>query len=185
VSGTFSISYSFLDLNGYDLYITGGINVYYSTIEMNGGQVIQGGNPYCWDADGDSYNSMECGGQDCEDLIPLVHPGAIEVCDGADNNCVDGIDEEPLSSFSCDDSSFCNGIEFCNHESNQCVSPGNPCPDDGNSCTDDICNSDLDTCEYSCNAENSRDPCCEDSVCSDHPKCRLGLPWLNLLLDGE
>ncbi len=30
---------------------------------------------------------------DCDDSNPAIHPGANEVCDGVDNNCVNGIDE--------------------------------------------------------------------------------------------
>ena len=33
-------------------------------------------------------------GNDCDDGDPLIHPGATEVCDGADNNCDDSIDGE-------------------------------------------------------------------------------------------
>jgi hypothetical protein len=41
------------------------------------------------DADGDGYAADE----DCDDGDASVHPGAVEVCDGVDNNCADGVDE--------------------------------------------------------------------------------------------
>jgi len=44
----------------------------------------------CPDADGDGYADSACGGTDCNDAKPSVHPGAAEVCDGFDTNC-DGV----------------------------------------------------------------------------------------------
>jgi len=41
------------------------------------------------DADLDTYTSDV----DCNDNDPAVHPGAAEVCNGVDDNCVNGIDE--------------------------------------------------------------------------------------------
>jgi hypothetical protein len=41
------------------------------------------------DADNDGYDSTE----DCAETDAAVNPGATELCDGIDNNCVDGIDE--------------------------------------------------------------------------------------------
>jgi N-acetylneuraminic acid mutarotase len=44
-----------------------------------------------FDADGDGYRN--CDG-DCDDSDLAVHPGALEVCDGKDNDCDGVIDEE-------------------------------------------------------------------------------------------
>ena len=42
------------------------------------------------DDDGDGFADMQCGGNDCDDANPAVHPGAPEICDGIDNDC-DGV----------------------------------------------------------------------------------------------
>src|SRR5690606_23768254 len=48
----------------------------------------------CPDLDGDGYFDAACGGSDCDDTDPNVHPGAFEHCsDGIDNSCNGLIDE--------------------------------------------------------------------------------------------
>ncbi len=43
--------------------------------------------------DGDEDGAdIECE-LDCDDNNPAVYPGALEICDGVDNNCIDGADE--------------------------------------------------------------------------------------------
>lgn len=50
------------------------------------------------DADGDGYAADV----DCDDADALVHPGAEEVCDYVDNNCVDGVDEGVITTWFAD-----------------------------------------------------------------------------------
>jgi hypothetical protein len=45
----------------------------------------------CVDDDDDNDGTLD--GQDCNPLDPMVHPGAIELCDGKDNNCDFSADE--------------------------------------------------------------------------------------------
>ncbi len=40
--------------------------------------------------------------QDCDDLAPGSYPGAVEVCDGADNNCDNSVDEGVLTTWYLD-----------------------------------------------------------------------------------
>jgi hypothetical protein len=55
-----------------------------------------GPDPACPDSDGDGYRDRACGGDDCDDTDPAVHPGAADVClDGVDGDC-DTVIDGPL-----------------------------------------------------------------------------------------
>ena len=45
------------------------------------------------DYDNDGYVDHRCGGDDCNDENPYIHPGANEACDNDDNNCDGNINE--------------------------------------------------------------------------------------------
>jgi hypothetical protein len=51
------------------------------------------------DQDGDGFRATSCGGDDCDDARADVHPGAIEPCDGVDENCDGNADVLPDGGF--------------------------------------------------------------------------------------
>ncbi len=49
------------------------------------------------DADGDGHTDVTCpGGDDCDDRVATIHPGAPETCDGRDDDCNGVIDDSAL-----------------------------------------------------------------------------------------
>jgi len=74
------------------------------------------------DADGDGVSfGVGCllPGNDCDDADPNNYPGNLEICDGQDNNCVNGSDEGLDTDADGDGVSFGPG----------CLLPGNDCDD--------------------------------------------------------
>ena len=72
-----------------------GAKISSSSKNKAGQAIVYTENASCPDNDNDGYTSDVCGGTDCDDNDSTIHPGAIEVCDGIDNNCnglIDGND---------------------------------------------------------------------------------------------
>lgn len=89
-------------------------------------------NPDCIDNDGDGYSIID---GDCNDFNADMYPGAIEVCDGLDNDCNGEVDGDMTT---CDDGiactyDYCGGSDGCQYE------PKTELCDDGNECTLDSC----------------------------------------------
>ncbi|MBI5534207.1 MAG: hypothetical protein HY898_15900 [Deltaproteobacteria bacterium] len=68
------------------------------------------------DKDQDSFPPVVCGGTDCDDDNPAIFKGAIEVCDGKDNDC-DG---------KTDVGATCSGLQTCTAGACSCP-PANTC----------------------------------------------------------
>ncbi|MAA80315.1 MAG: hypothetical protein CL916_13760, partial [Deltaproteobacteria bacterium] len=81
------------------------------------------------DFDGDGYFSDE----DCDDSSNVTNPGAVEICDGADNNCDGVIDEGVQSIFYADVDGDGFGIE---DEMIEACSPEEGFVSNGNDCDD-------------------------------------------------
>ena len=87
---------------------------------------------HCQDSDGDGYYASI----DCNDQNAAVHPGALEICNGIDDNC-SGQADENLGTATC-------GIGACQRTINNCVGgvpqtcvPGTPTPETCNGIDDD------------------------------------------------
>jgi len=116
------------------------------------------------DADRDSFDSVDCGGTDCDDNDPGRYPGAGEVCDGDDEDCDpatlgqdgdwdgDGFvsvaccNEQPDGSPGCGDDcdDTMSGInpgtpESCNEVDDDCDPETHPFDEDGDGFEDAGC----------------------------------------------
>jgi len=91
------------------------------------------------DFDNDTFvEATYCGGADCDDTDPNVNPAATEVCDGIDNNCLDGIDEVKDGDNDTYDGIACGGAD-CDDTDPE-VNPGAAeiCDGIDNNCVDGI-----------------------------------------------
>ncbi len=87
---------------------------------------LSAANPICTDADGDGFFGLAgCGtAVDCDDGNPAIKPGAMELCDGIDNNCSGAVDEgNPGGGAPCST----GGVGVCASGTLQCVSGALTC----------------------------------------------------------
>lgn len=121
------------------------------------------------DLDDDGKLSARCGGDDCHDLNPALHPGAIEACsDGLDNDC-DGLtdcEEDVCKERECGGEDMkCCLLRCVDTAENpfHCGGCNNSCPQ-GTSCFSGECVSNCPSRTVKCGAactdlETSKDNC--------------------------
>jgi len=95
------------------------------------------------DADGDGADSIECGGDDCDDNDARRYPGAVEVCDA------DQLDEDCNPATGGDKDTDGDGFvdELCCNDGGTC---GTDCDDDNASISPmatEVCNNEDDNCD--------------------------------------
>lgn len=119
----------------------------------------------CVDADGDGHRDAACGGGDCDDTDPTVHPGAFEPC-----NTTRDLDCLPMAA--CPEGTLCDdGTGLCVP---QCFEGG--CADGfdcvSNVCVDMACSDRTEPCPTGtlCRGGTCVEPC-TDVVCPTGESC--------------
>lgn len=147
----------------------------------------------CTDSDGDGYKvgGESCGLVDCDDSNAAINPGATEICDGIDNNCVNGIDEGLDTGCSGIIDGECVGVlKSCsggvfNYASCTDI-PGFSPPEDEETCGDDIDNNCDGSIDEGCSCLlGSTNECDTGDACSiGEQTCQADNTWSSCQVVG-
>ncbi len=109
------------------------------------------------DKDGDKHAPQICGGGDCNDDDPNIHPGAKEICNGKDDDCDGVVDNEPAADQWCQSG---QGVGYACQNGSCACKPDNLC---GSSCVDKKTNiQNCGACGNTCPAGGT----CSGGTCS-------------------
>jgi hypothetical protein len=117
------------------------------------------------DDDNDDYPDDK----DCEPFDKTINPGALEVCDGKDNDCDAGQPDGGIDEGLCNDGDLCT-IDSCQSDGECVHQPIALDCDDGKLCTDNIC----DPATGQCKTTNNSAPCDDGNQCTVDDGCVQG-----------
>jgi hypothetical protein len=109
------------------------------------------------DDDNDGHDATDCAGDDCDDRLPGIHPGADEVCNGQDDDCDLAIDDEAVDTLAWFYDGDGDGYGLGTEPILACLPPGARYVNQGDDCEDgnaavspgavEICNGVNDDCD--------------------------------------
>jgi hypothetical protein len=116
------------------------------------------------DADGDGYQDVAFGGDDCDDSDPAVHPAGTEVCNGVDDDCSGSADDELEAPWypDGDGDGFgdAGGMSITCEPQSGWVDNGDDCDDGSDQVSpdaDEYCNGIDDDCDDETDEEDAED----------------------------
>jgi alpha-tubulin suppressor-like RCC1 family protein len=113
------------------------------------------------DGDADEHYPEICGGDDCDDTDATSYPGALDVCDGADNDCNGSVDPQSAALL-------CGAGRVCSGGSCACAANTMACR--GRCLTAELFQSDVNNCG-SCGNQCGAGRSCSEGVCEDVDEC--------------
>ena len=129
----------------------------------------------CPDEDGDGYRDASCGGDDCSDSNPDIHPGAMEVaCNMQDDDCdlaTSLADDDCVTHLDQDGDRYCF-VGFDMNRDGDCADPGElgggtDCDDENEFAAPELTEMCLNGFDDNCDGSpDGRDPVCSACACS-------------------
>jgi len=115
-------------------------------LESTAGDVIT---TVCTDSDNDGYKveGGACGEIDCNDFNASIHPGAVETCNNADDNCNGVVDDDIDGTDICDGDKDGSPVSCFGIESPECKEDCNDNNPAVNPDAEEICNGINDDCD--------------------------------------